>query len=350
MSAPKPDRFETRIGIWGATGSGKTTYLGALRQAAEQTKRSDVAWSVIGADDVSTAVLTDYSGTLTNERLFPAATFTRVPLRMNLLGSRRPPRPGQQSATKGSQVEFGVEMLDMSGQMVDDRTWRDPSILAPAEEEEDDLDFDISDPSDERGPEADLEDVLRHLTDCQGFLLLFDPVQDEKAGDAFRYFNTMMAQIQARTLRAGRMLGAKLPHHVAVCITKFDDREVLCKALSPEELTGLKDVRPPLRIESSTAARYLNLLAQERPNGGARLVRDAIEAYVLPERLKYYATSSVGYWWGPNERFDPHDFTNVLDNGGASTIRSRIRPMNVLEPMVWLASHIRKAQRDGLQT
>jgi hypothetical protein len=351
------ERHPVKIGIWGSTGSGKTTFLGALKLAAEQTNRTDVSWSVVGDDELSTSVLTEYAATLAYKLEFPAATLSSVPLRWNLLGARqsspgqrRPLAGGPRAGSRPTQVEFALELLDLSGQLLDDQSWSDPSSLSEPVDEGDDLDFDIPDPDDPRGPELELDQAVKHVTDCQGILYLFDPIRDERAGDAYRWFNAIMSQIQQRTLRAGRMLGPKLPHHFAFCVTKFDDPEVLRNALTPGELEDLKGKPPPIKLDAVTASGYIDKLARERPRGTARLVRNAVREAVLPERLKFYATSSVGFWWGPDGRFDPTDFANVLENGGSTTIRGSVRPMNVLEPMVWLASHIRKAEQDGQQT
>jgi hypothetical protein len=348
-------RHDIRIGLWGATGSGKTTYLGALGLANADPNEAGATWAVRGDDPLSTNTLAEYSGILANKKQFPVATQGNTPLRWVLAGGRRPHAAGrrsapprQRTATRLEQIEYHLEMLDLSGLLLDDEIRLNPESLYPPEEEND-LAFDLPDPSEQSGAEADVEEALRHLTDCQGILFLFDPLREEAEADAFRYFNTIRAQLEARTAASGRMFGPTLPHHVAVCITKFDDREVLNQALGAEGVAALHERRPPIRIESAVASRYLDMLARN-PRSSARLVRDMLRARIRPERAKVFAMSSVGFWLGSDERFDQDDFSNVLLDGGNPTIRGTPRPMNVLEPMVWLASHIRRAELDGLPT
>jgi len=78
-------------------------------------------------------------------------------------------------------------------------------------------------------------------------------------------------------------------------------------------------------------------------HGGARWVRSQLRQYFRPDRIRYYAISSVGYKkpLGPDPenarpgfRFDPDDFSNVVERGGKPQILGPVEPVNVLEPLV----------------
>jgi hypothetical protein len=355
MTAPQQNgrqRHEIRIGLWGASGAGKTTFLGALPLATDQARHDRVRWQLTSRDDGALSYLVQHSGTLANEHRFPAGTDGSVPLNWTFIGRRRadgghrmPAGGGVASATAPTVVEFDLELLDVAGRLLSDGIFFDP---AGPGEEPDDLDFDLPDPTAPTAQLVALEQLVSHLTQCQGILYLFDPVGEDESRDSFRHFNAMIRRIYANVLKAGRLHGTHLPHHLAVCVTKFDDPVVLRGALRPEELEQMRGAKPPFKISRDVALGYFNQLCQE-PDHGVRFVRDAINACFAADRVNYYATSSIGFWLGPEGRFEPDDFGNVLDNGRLARIRGQVNPMNVLEPLVWLISRIRDAQRRGEQ-
>ena len=72
VPAPGPVRSLGRIGLWGAPGSGKTTYLAALQIAVNRAQDRNLM--IFGVDDSSTDFLVENTAMLTRERRFPAAT------------------------------------------------------------------------------------------------------------------------------------------------------------------------------------------------------------------------------------------------------------------------------------
>ena len=91
---------------------------------------------------------------------------------------------------------------------------------------------------------------------------------------------------------------------------------------------------------------------QERTDNraGAQFVRNQLRRYFHPDRIRYYAISSVGYKKPsgvdsqaaarPGFQFDPKDFSNVVERGGRRQILGPVEPVNVLEPLIDLQMRI----------
>jgi hypothetical protein len=73
------------------------------------------------------------------------------------------------------------------------------------------------------------------------------------------------------------------------------------------------------------------------------MLATTLERCFRPERIKYFVTSSVGFYTDPRSRiFNPDDSQNVTRGGEQSQgmrftgIRGSIHPINVAEPLLWL--------------
>ena len=64
--------------------------------------------------------------------------------------------------------------------------------------------------------------LVENLARSAGIVLFYDPVSEFDRGDAFVHSYGVLAQLRSQAARRGR-----LPHHLAVCITKFDEIRVL---------------------------------------------------------------------------------------------------------------------------
>ncbi|WP_131749312.1 hypothetical protein [Frankia sp. Cppng1_Ct_nod] len=355
--APVPDRprHDVRIGLWGAASSGKTTYLGALKFAAQQA-RSQWRWKVVAKDPAALSVLGELANVLAIQREFPPATFGNTRLSWSFLGEKpleQSPRVGSwptrdrggggsRTTARTNQIEVALDLLDVPGGLFDDNF-----AGYDDDDEEDELDFDGPSTGPSRGV-VHAEELVEHLVACDGIIYLFDPIRDEAEGDAYRHFNRMLDEVVSRAFDRGKLIGNRLPHQLAVCVTKFDDPRVLGRAVERHELEklGAKPGQP--KISSDVAFRYFNMLCHDRPDSTARHVRDGIMSTFQADRVRFYATSSIGFYLGVDDRFDPADYANVISEGGRLRIRARLQPMNVLEPLVKMAAEIRKARTGRL--
>ncbi|WP_241840034.1 hypothetical protein [Frankia sp. CcI49] len=367
-AGPRPSpRGRVRLGLWGATSSGKTTLMAAMQLAAIQHKPREpggrhVRWTITSADRATGSALERLRSTLVQDHRFPPATLANTPLRLIFEG--RVLRPGSSPARPRPErtppIDFTLDFLDVSGALYYRGGGSEISTLDGGSGsgggggggfEDDGLRFDddeTSAPTPARRPPdrgaAQHEELVDHLVRCDGIVLLFDPIRerDRADGDNYAYFDAMINRVLEKVRTAGRSRGGLLPHHLAVCVTKFDDPRVLGVALDGR-LNTLANGSGPPRIENDVAHRYFDQLCNR--STGASHLRDAIGGFFDPSRVRFYATSSIGLFVGPDGRFNPVDYSNIVMTGGVPRIRGRVAPMNVLEPVVGLVTRINGERR-----
>ncbi|WP_019629293.1 ATP-binding protein [Actinomadura atramentaria] len=315
-----PARPEHNIAMWGPPGSGKTTFLAALHIALN--RRQD-GWKVVGANGPSTDALIRLTGSLATQGHFPAATRGIERYRWYLVGAaerakrfalrRRPPQD----------VRIGLDLLDPSGELFD----QEHSGYA--------------------GVHGELVD---NLVNSRGIVFLFDPVREFEDGDAFDYLHGVLSQLANRMLESPEFADGMLPHHVAVCITKFDEIRVMETA----EKLRLVTVDPddPLgfpKVEEEDARDLFRALCGVSATGNAELVHNTLIQYFRPERVRFFVTSAVGFYVDPRVgRFDRDDYQNLLpeaESSKAVRVRGTIHPINVVEPLLWLGRSLAAAHR-----
>jgi hypothetical protein len=341
--APPATRVLRRIGLWGAPRSGKTTYLAALNVAVTRSERELL---IFGTDDEATAFLADSTDMLTRERRFPDATQALRPLSwaMQMPTQREQPRRfGRLSkpVMETVPVQLNLDLLDAPGgsfASVQGQGGDTPDRSALFDED----DEDASVPDD---PDAEL---IEHLASCDGIVFLFDPIREQQKGDAYQYFQGTLLRIAQRRLGQGGPVNARLPQYVAVCITKFDDPTVYRRA----KMGGYRsfDENDPSlfpRVHDDSAAAFFAELCRVSDLGDADLVSGAIRQYFMPERVRYFITSAIGFYVAPgSSRFQEQDYQNAVpDSTGEMRIRGAVRPINVVEPLLWLGQRLTDDRR-----
>jgi hypothetical protein len=320
-----PRRDTVRIGLWGSTRSGKTTFLSALPIAAMQGTNSSSNWVVSGLGDVAARTLTEGVHQLTRERRFPVATEAIDPLTWSFMGeeaseamfpelSRWWRRPTTRSATRSTQrIDFALELQDVPGEYY--RTGK----VNPR--------------------------VVDHLARSQGLLYLYDPILGSAADtESFEFFYTTLQLVVSRVRDEGRFDGNRLPHHVSVCVTKFDDpgffqAAVMAGWVNQEQA---RSRLPHIPVEQGPA--FFNWVCEQFHGGSAPLIQSALQNFFHPNRIEYFASSAIGFRLNPSGVFDYSDYVNVEIVDGKPRIRSLPRPVNVLEPLIRLEHRIRRAQ------
>jgi len=63
-----------------------------------------------------------------------------------------------------------------------------------------------------------------------------------------------------------------------------------------------------------------------------------IARYFRPDRTRYFITSSIGFYLASETaQFNEQDTENAMEVNGNNTLRGRIYPINVIEPILWLS-------------
>jgi hypothetical protein len=302
-------RSAPSIAMLGATGSGKSTFLGALQIAFTRQARD---WRLWWRDEASREALVGMNRALISEGKFPLPTtgidtFDWI-LRREVERTERTGWLRTQTVSKS--VEVTLKLADPSGEI----TGSDQIGLAPREQ------------------------LVEHLARSQGILYMFDPIREFKDGDAYdKTYSLLMDMIAAVASDPG--FDGRLPHQLAVCVTKLDEPRVFKTA---EELGMLMwDEDHPLgfpQVHDTHARDLLDRLCEISRNGTADVVPQLFEQYFHPSRIRYYVTSAVGFMVNKRtRRFDIRDTENVYRmESGRSLVRGPVHPINVVEPVRWL--------------
>jgi hypothetical protein len=329
-----------RVGLWGAPGSGKTTFLAALSLAVQQAPQ-DLA--IFGVDPDSTAFLKQSTAALTSRRSFPAPTVVGKQYSWVLrMTTEVPEKKFMKTKMTTVPLELNLDLLDEPGRAFG----VDPDEQAGAGPAGgDDLGFgDDDDAADgaDFGAVSSGDDVMDQLASCDGLLLLFDPVQEWQAGDAYEYFQGTLLELAQRRMMGGAP-GSRMPQHVAVCVTKFDHPDVYRRAkVSGLRTFSMDDPAFFPRVPDHLAEQFFGDLARESRTGNAEFIGGALRKYFYPERVKFFITSAIGFFKNPqSKRFQERDPMNLVpQDGGKPLIRGPVHPINVVEPLIWLGQNL----------
>ena len=334
-SAPAA-KGEIKIGLWGSPQSGKTTYLAALRHTLGVQGGESGKWNLLPRSKRSAELMTKYTTDLVAKRQFPQATpldgwselqweFTG-----DIAGTKFDTRPRFRRG-KPLRSKFVLDLIDVSGGAFDDDLKRAGVGDRVADK------------------------ALDHLQRAQGIIYLFDPVQEKADRNAAEYVNRTLVELLRRHADESQE-DPYLPHHLAVCITKFDHPKVFQRARDLGFVNHGADGIP--RVRDEHAAAFFDAVCagdfwgdhDEASAASAQFVRTQLSAAFDPSRVQYYVTSSIGFrqpsGWRPNAaastQFDPESFSNYHERpDGSAGILGAIRPINVLEPLVSLSQRIK---------
>jgi hypothetical protein len=333
-----------RVGLWGAPGSGKTTFLAALNIAVSQSPLEDLM--IYGVDDTSTEFLVNNTAQLTSDRRFPEATilsgnqYSWV-LRM---ATQVPEKKFMKTKMTTVPLELNLDLLDEPGRVFGDTP--DLGTGTASRPSGANLGFDDDDPAEafgaDYGTPGSEDDVMDQLASTDGLLLLFDPTREWRDGDAYNYFQGTLLRIAQRRM-AGGGPGGRLPQYVAVCVTKFDHPDVYRRAKTRGYRSFSMD-DPALfpRVADELAEKFFAELVREGKKGNAELIGSTLRKFFFPDRVKFFVTSAIGFYKNPRSaRFQESDFMNMVpQESGAPLIRGPIHPINVVEPLIWLGQNL----------
>jgi hypothetical protein len=361
---PRPAGQDARrIGLWGATQSGKSTFLSALYIAVNRALENDLL--IYGADTNSTEFLVRNTTLLNHQRSFPEAT--QIDQRLAWIVRMRIPNPSRRRFMKHSATipfDFRIDLQDAPGGyyaavpgLIDESSpgpKPDP-LEADGQGAEGRLDLPGTDEESAEGRLDLSEDgqpadptgaVASYLAGCQGVLLLIDPLRERDLGDAHEYFHGTLLRMAERAMPAVPA-DQRLGHYVAVCITKFDDPHVYNFAEDNGYIFNTtRDPRMFPRVSDSDAGRFLHEMCRGYRQSDIELVTSALGKYFYPDRIRYFITSAVGFYTDEDGYFQDGDYQNVVpqqageDGKITYSIRGAIHPINVVEPLRWLGESV----------
>ena len=308
---------ESGVAMLGPTESGKSTFLCALKKALLE---QDEEWVLFTRDAASQRQLDDMSSALISEGGFPLPTRTVDTIRWILGGTiERTERKGWFGGeTKIKQrVEITLRLTDA------------PGGLGNAD----------------RVGLTERNELIKQLADSRGILYMFDPIREFTHGDAFQRADSLLSELMGVVSQEPGFDG-KLPHHLAVCVTKLDDPRVFKTAqdlrmLIPDDSStwGFP------RVHETDAQELFRALGEISKSGNGEAVPRLLERCFHPQRISYYVTSAVGFMVNKRtRRFDPRDTENVYRTAsGASLVRGPVHPINVVEPVLWIVRQLAPA-------
>ncbi|MEI6179677.1 MAG: hypothetical protein WCP31_02895 [Chloroflexales bacterium] len=297
---PRPEPAATqgasagiKIGILGGSGSGKTTYLAALHIAALNDPSGQ--WIVGGQNDVSNTFLVQNE---LQDGIFPPGTQATKDYRFTISGKLTQNAVDRilDVVGKPREVNFDLGFRDYAGRQL--------------------LDANLS------------HEIWQHLSTADGLIYLFDPEMEQTKTPNFRYLSAATSKLHTTVMNAKRMRENRLPHYLAVCVTKFDEPAIF-KRIQEAKLVTSDD--PP---RASNAHAIFKLFANQN-------TVKIIENSFLRRQVRYFVTSSVGFYANAAGKFDRADSCNVLDTPDGSRIRGEVAPINVFTPLLWIDSQVR---------
>ena len=309
---------ESGLAMLGPTESGKSTFLCALRKALLE---QDEDWVLFTRDAASQRVLDEMSNALTSEGDLPLQTTTVDTVRWILGGTvERTERRGRFGGvtTVRDRVEITLRLTDAPGELGR---------------------------ADHIG-RTDRTELIKQLADSRGILFMFDPIREFTVGDAFQRTDSLLSELMG-VVSQERDFGGRLPHRVAVCVTKLDDPRVFQTARDLGMLIPDDNNRWGFpQVHETDAQRLFHALGEISKSGNGDAVPRLLERYFYPQHIAYYVTSAVGFMVNKRtRRFDPRDTENVYRTAsGEPLVRGPVHPINVVEPVLWI---VRQLARSG---
>lgn len=294
------------ITMWGPPAAGKTTFLAALNIALVQ---QNWPWRLSGVDEADAEALTGLTAALDEEATFPQATNTVAHYHWQLTGIVRRKRGRVRPVAVQETVTIPLDLIDVAGGSAH------PATAGPVR----------------------WRALMDNLERSKGIFFFFDPVTELTSGGAFIHAIEVIRELSER-MRDRRLANGRLPHYVAVCLTKFDEIKVLRAALA-QGLAEPSGERGCPRVPENEARDFFTHLCEISDNDAARHVPGLLEANFSGDRIRYFVSSAIGFYVDEDTgRYDPDDFQNYIPAYGdePARIRGTVDPVNVVDPVLWL--------------
>jgi hypothetical protein len=309
------------ITLLGGPQTGKTTFLAALQIAL--LRREPPNWSLHGENPGSTRAMVKFMDDMTRRHAFPAATVAQMEsYKWSLTGNeRRTWHLGRRGVQRGNRTtKIGLNLVDGPGAAADGTRIYEQSVA---------------------------QQLIASMNESMGIMVFFDPLTEVERGQSFQHLYGALKVLQAQVGSEGKPLypDGKLPHYVAVCITKFDSIPVYRSAQTLKLIRQDPDGQQFPHVPEMYAEEFLKNLIKMSRSDDSSLIVPVLKQTFYSDRIKFFVTSSIGFYVDrPAGRFDPEDYQNHVP-GKPDRIRGGIYPINVVEPVLWLGQKALKAAR-----
>jgi hypothetical protein len=266
---------DIRIGIWGTSGSGKTTYLAMLYYALLLSKD----WQVT-ADSKARQFVTE-SIKVIKEGKFPATTEITPNIEIFTYTLAR-----QKSSTEiGPKVV--LNFIDAPGEFYEEIHSANASVTRPS--------IRGANSETQVGPnQGNKTGIIDYLISCDGIIFLLDPLRSNEEGDLYwRLLFDLFMEFQERSQQES-MSNARLQQYMAFCVTKVDKEEIWSQGKRSADLA--KDVM------------------------GHSLFTSLETAFCLENRYEFYSVASIGRYFDKDDELwkEAVNYPSIPDNSKTS--------------------------------
>lgn len=268
----------SKIGLWGGSGSGKTTYLTSLALSG-LLYYEDFPWDLRGNDKTSTEWLVQTTEMLSSG-VFPLATGSTKKLQFTV-------------SEKGGGRQFVLRVIDRPG--------GDYSS-----------DIDII-----------TKETAKELAECTGLILLLDFHTDN--GEIPQSKDILHVRKTTENLKSLMKTTGTLPHSLVVVLGKYDD-DPLFQWLLQNDFIKVK------KYQGRVTPYVANPRAAISQSKNGRILINLLERSFDKSRIWYAPISSVGFANKPDGSLSRSDHSKIIKGKDSCFIKE---PENMLPINVW---------------
>lgn len=313
--AAPPSALPQGITLFGGPSTGKTTFLAALQIALLRDRGLD--WQLEGDNQASTQAIIKFVHEMTDEHVFPRATVAQMEnYKWSLTGNRRQVLAWDKwrFRRRTRVTKIHLDLVDGPGGAAKSSTITSQRLGAQ---------------------------LVASMADSGGLIIFFDPLTEMQDGESFQH---LYGALQVLLGQVG--VDGKLPHYVAVCISKFDSIPVYRSARAMKIAWPTPEGPRFPQVPEDRAEGFLEKLIGLSKSDGASLFLPTLENFFHKDRIRFFVTSAIGFYiHSPSSVFDPTDYQNHIPSKPRDRIRGGVYPINVVEPVLWLGETVARASR-----
>lgn len=268
---------DIRIGIWGTSDSGKTTYLAMLYNALVLSKDWRVEVDKPGRKFVKNNLNDIKNGN------FPPPT--EIADTLNIFTYTLTPE-----SYKGTGTKFVLNFIDAPGQFYEDILGNAATKVrvTGARSQPANGDTQVSETQNYSG------DIVDYLLSCDGIIFLLDPIQSqEKSNSYWTMLLDLFMEFQERSRRKDTDT-QRLQQYMAFCVTKVDKKEIWSQGKKSADLAR-------------------NVMGED--------LFESLEInFCFPNRYKFFSVASIGPYQDKDSKWkEAVIYPDIPDNSNTST-------------------------------